>query len=110
MQSEESFPTFKKWWRDITSPKKRVRHSLGKSSRKTRASTTTTQVHEGDSFALNGVIKPGMDSKYAINGADFVIDDDTWVFGEIAYGNKAIIEGVVGLNGERLAAKVTIQK
>ena len=108
MHNQEYFPTFKGWLRAVVSPKRRVRHTLGK--RKTTRSAATVVHEPGDSFALDGMLKPGMDSKYAINGADFIIDDDTWIFGDLAYGVRATVEGVISDSGERLASKVVLSK
>ena len=111
MQNQELFPTFKGWLRAVVAPKKRARHTLGKRKSRSVTLSGTQMNHEtGDRFGLDGKLKPGMDSKYAINGADFVIDDDTWIFGDLAYGVRASVEGVISEAGERLAAKVVMSK
>ncbi len=44
-------------------------------------------------FFLSGAIEKGSACKFAIGGEDFVIDNDTWIFGEVRYGATASVKG-----------------
>lgn len=44
-------------------------------------------------FHLSGPLERGTNTKYAISGQDFVIDENTWIFGEFRLGAVAAVKG-----------------
>ncbi len=45
-------------------------------------------------FTLKGVIERGSRTPYALNGNDFSLDSDTWIFGEVRVGAEATVIGL----------------
>ena len=63
----------------------------------------------GAKFMLEGQTTKGSSTDYAIAGQDLTIDPDTWVFGHLKLGVKAIAQGVYGPGGEKIARKIVIK-
>lgn len=59
-------------------------------------------------FTLKGEIDRGNLTKFSINGEDFVIDKDTWIFGEVRAGVVAVVKGVK-IGGANFARKVMVE-
>lgn len=60
-------------------------------------------------FALEGLMQPGTESQFCINGKDFFITHDTWIVGEIEPGAYASVRGPLRA-GKRIATKLVIIK
>lgn len=45
------------------------------------------------SFIMNGLLEKGTGTPFAIGGEDFVIDENTWVFGDVRVGTLATVRG-----------------
>lgn len=60
-------------------------------------------------FELEGQLKTGPTGKMLVNGEEFILDEQTWVFGNIANGAHASVQGVFGNGGERYATKIVIK-
>lgn len=58
-------------------------------------------------FTLEGRLSPGQHSKYAINGQDFVLNEDTWVVGVPKLGVVAKVSGTVR-SGQHFAKTVRV--
>ena len=59
-------------------------------------------------LTLEGAIARGKETNYAVNGVDFAVREETWVFGELEYGAKAKVFYAL-LNGKgRVAQKIVI--
>jgi hypothetical protein len=75
-----------------------------------KASDLLSQVtNSGPRFALNGTVTAGKNTKYAINGEDFVLDPDARVYGELRIGADASVSGKIegGKKIARIANVVT---
>lgn len=69
---------------------------------------STISVAQLEPFTLQGKLEPGEDSAFSINGQDFVLDDSTWMIGELVFGARATIKGVISERGERLAKSIVV--
>jgi hypothetical protein len=58
-------------------------------------------------FTFHGEIQAGSRTMFSIAGKDFIVDDHTWIVGEIELGAKASVKGV-NRKGDRYALKVVI--
>lgn len=55
------------------------------------------------SFYIEGPLCFGVKSKYAINGEDFYLDENTVISGELVYGAYAAVQGVLEDDGRQRA-------
>lgn len=69
---------------------------------------STISVAQLEPFNMQGKLEPGEDSAFSINGQDFVLDDSTWMIGELVFGARATIKGVINEHGERLAKSIVV--
>lgn len=44
---------------------------------------------------IKGYIEPGSRTRYAIDSQDIVVDDDTWIFGNLKIGAKATVRAKI---------------
>lgn len=58
-------------------------------------------------FTLEGQIMRGNRGAFSVAGEDFVISNDTWIFGDVVVGALATVHGVTK-NGERIARKIVV--
>lgn len=58
-------------------------------------------------FHLTGVLGAGQTTKFAIAGEDIVIDEDTWIFGEVRLGGLATVKGEK-IGAQNFAKKLTM--
>lgn len=61
-------------------------------------------------FCLEGILKVGQNSEFSINGEDFIINHETWIVGDVEYGKKAKVQGLIKPAVAKVARKVTIIK
>jgi|GEM_PF-6285769 len=57
---------------------------------------------------ITGIIQRGHDTPYSVDGQDFEITPDTWIFGNIRYGVTASVQ-LVRATGAAYARKIIIQ-
>ena len=60
-------------------------------------------------FIVKGVVEAGKISKYSINGIEFSVGSDTWIFGEFKIGAMAKIEGTMNIDNQRHARKIVVE-
>lgn len=101
MQQTNAFPTFAYYWRALTRPKRRYRVSAP------ARQVMNPVARSGGSFQCEGQLALNNSGEFAINGESFVIDSETWVFGDIKPGVQARVQGVTR-GGVRRATKVTV--
>lgn len=58
---------------------------------------------------LQGIIEPGQASAFSIQGVDFMIEDSTWIVGDVKLGAGAVIKGFSGEDGIFTARSIVIQ-
>lgn len=59
-------------------------------------------------ITVAGVIQRGQQAAYSINGQDFEITPDTWIFGDVKYGLSATVQ-LVHVQGATYARKIITQ-
>ena len=84
--------------------RKRAAARIAKSASVPSSARAPRQEHS----VLQGKLEPGRMTPFAIAGQDFVIDSDTWMFGEVRVGATAQVQ-VQYFNGDLHARKVLIQ-
>lgn len=60
------------------------------------------------SFSMQGVLDRGKDSPYQVNGEQFTVSEDAWVFGVLQLGSRVRVSGIIQINGDRCATKITV--
>lgn len=85
----------------------RARRYLARRNMRRRAQASAINKHP-ISFSCQGTIERAAGGAYCVDGQEFTISDDAWIFGEVSIGAKARICGVVQINGQRSATKITI--
>lgn len=70
--------------------------------------TSSRVVAIGSVFTVEGKLTNGVKSMYAIDGIDFFVSDQTWLFGNLQIGCKVKASGKVIGTGEWYARKVTV--
>lgn len=77
-----------------------------------RPNALRTKVAESKSsaaaFSMEGELRPGNEGSYMVNGVEFTVDDDTWIFGDLEIGAKAVVHGVDHPERGRYARKIVI--
>ena len=61
-------------------------------------------------FQMEGRLNMGNTTEFAINERDFVIDDATWVFGDLAIGKQVVVRGVQREDGSRYATRILLKQ
>lgn len=64
---------------------------------------------KSDRFVLEGSLARGASTKYAIDGHDFRVDDDTWIFGDVTLGSYVVVQGTFDIDNVRYARKITLK-
>lgn len=67
-----------------------------------------TKAEAGNVFHVEGIIGPGSDTVYAVNGEDIIIDDHTWCFGAIDRGSRVVVDGILLLDDRKYAKRITL--
>lgn len=83
----------------------------GPQSRRARRRSANAQYRSGkvlradarDTLVETGCIQRGENATFSINGRDFVINPDTWIFGEVCVGASASV--MLIRKGQQLSAK-----
>lgn len=91
---------------------KRSRAQKRVAKRQPRREETTAEKDrsKGAQFSVEGPIVPGKETRYSIDGVDFTVGADTWIFGDLKLGAHARVRGPVQFNGERHATHIVIVK
>lgn len=110
MELQENFPTFISILKTLTGKRRRVRRvQARKQNPQGLQGKTDNKQKQRVTFDLEGEIRTGQSGMFAVNGEEFVLDDQTWVFGNIAQGAKAMVHGVFRNGGERYATKIVVK-
>jgi len=65
-------------------------------------------VTDKKAMTLEGLIDRGKETHYSVNGVDFAVKEETWIFGELEYGSRAKVFYAL-VNGKgRVAQKIVI--
>ena len=59
-------------------------------------------------FVLQGPIARGAQTLYSVNGIDFAVKPETWIFGEVEYGAMAKVYCPIVPGRGRIASKIVI--
>lgn len=59
-------------------------------------------------FTLNGRLREGKGTPFAVDGEDFVIGPNTWILGEVEIGALAKVKGYIRGLGEREATSIVV--
>lgn len=73
--------------------RRRFKHTKRTPARNAKGETTSGA--RSNQFVLEGEIRPGNSTKFAIGTTDFVLTPTTWVIGELHVGIQARVKGVV---------------
>ena len=60
-------------------------------------------------FILEGNLQPGDETQYSIGGEDIVLDESTWIFGDLHMGSRVAVTGIIGTTNEKQAKKIVIR-
>ena len=59
-------------------------------------------------LVLQGCIGRGTQTLYSVNGIDFAVQAETWIFGEVEYGAMAKVHCPIAPGRGRIASKIVI--
>ena len=59
---------------------------------------------------LKGYIKPGSRTRYAVDSQDIVVDDDTWIFGNLEIGARVTVRALPEEEDRSYAKSIVIRK
>ena len=62
----------------------------------------------GGMFVAEGILERGLATTYSVEGRDFFLSDQTWMFGELKNGIKVRLVGRINPSGDVYARKITI--
>ncbi len=100
--------------RRTKTPKRQVRR-VRLHGKKTRSIMEKTRAGQRESlegkrkvlqFSLDGLLQPGNQTLFSVNGYDLITNADTWVFGELVLGAHAKVKGMIVKGHERLCTSI----
>ena len=72
-----------------------------------QAKKAVPAIKHDSSFQLEGRLSVGSNGWYFVNGEAFLVDEQTWILGELKNGNNVRVRGTT-VNGEkRIATKIS---
>lgn len=101
-------PAFLETSISLSETAERARRYLERQTRRNRTSRKRAPQAHPTAFSLQGEISRGTDTQYAIDGKDFFVSPDAWIFGDVRLGTRARIAGVIQIDGVYSATKITI--
>jgi hypothetical protein len=65
------------------------------SHKRARTPAHHPSVTKHSQFTLEGILKHGTNTLFAINGIDLITTNNTWIFGELTIGCHAKVKGII---------------
>jgi hypothetical protein len=85
-----------------------IRRAAASAATKTAAAAAAQGSHA--QFSLMGTLERGASSKFAVRGEEFVVDNNTWIFGQLNVGAEVMVQGVFRKGDERYAKKIIVKQ
>ena len=92
-----AFPTFLQYWKNLIQPARRTVPVI-----QSRTTAKNFKRSMASSITLEGELSISESGCYSVDGNDFVIDANTFVFGELKIGMRARV--VCSVDGDRKRA------
>jgi len=85
-----------------------VPSDTGRKPRQTKSRKGTTKKRQvASAFSVEGILAPGRAAQFSVRGRDLMIDEETWIFGELRVGSTVHIKGLITSDERWLCTSIT---
>ena len=61
-------------------------------------------------FDIEGRLSAGRENLFSVDNQDFIIDDNTWILGDLKYGSNAKVKGSIDKIGRKYARTIIAER
>jgi len=80
---------------------KKCGRTLNNNRKRARTPAHPPNVTKHQQFTVEGILKHGTNTLFAINNIDLITTNNTWIFGELTIGCHAKVRGIIRKEGKK---------